>query len=57
MVDEGREFHGVDRQLDIHVALHLAAAGGIGEFAQRLRHDRETVVIEQSTSGRIEEYS
>ena len=30
------EFHGIDREFDIHVALHLAAATGVDELLGRL---------------------
>jgi hypothetical protein len=39
-------FHGIDRQLDIHVALHLAAAIGVGEFLRRFGHHGEAVVMQ-----------
>jgi hypothetical protein len=50
------EFHGIDRKLDVHVALHLAAAAGVDEFLGRLGHDGVAVVIEpidQGTDRRI----
>jgi hypothetical protein len=37
---------GIDGQLDVHVALDLAAAHGIGEFLGRLGDDREAIVVE-----------
>ncbi len=56
LVDMFGEFHGIDRELDIHVALDLAAAGGVDEFFGRLGDDGEAVVIEpvdQGTDRRI----
>jgi hypothetical protein len=40
------ELHGVDRELDVHVALHLAPAGLIDELLGRLGDDRVAVVVE-----------
>jgi hypothetical protein len=39
-----RQLQHVHRDLDIHVALHAAAAGRIGEFPRRLGHQRVAVV-------------
>jgi len=46
VVDARREFHRVDRQLDVHVALDLPTAGRIGELLRRLGDDREAIVVE-----------
>ena len=46
VVDMGREFHGIDRELDVHVALNLAAAGLVDEFLGGLGDDRIAVVVE-----------
>ena len=46
VVDVRGDLHGVDRELDIHVAFDLAAAGLIDEFFGRLGDDRIAVVIE-----------
>ena len=40
------DLHGVDRKLDVHVALDLAAAGLVDEFLGRLGDDRVAVVVE-----------
>jgi len=41
------ELQGIDRKLlDVHVALHLAPAGGVDEFLGRLGDDCEAVVIQ-----------
>jgi hypothetical protein len=48
--------HGVDRQLDVHVALDLAPARGVGELLGWLRHHRIAVVVEpiyQRANGRV----
>ena len=39
------EAHGVDRQLDVHVAFDLAAAQRVGEFLGGLGHHRVTIVV------------
>jgi hypothetical protein len=41
-----RQLHGVDRELDVHVALDLAAAGLVDELLGRLGDDGVTVVVE-----------
>ena len=41
-----RELHGIDRELDVHVALDLAAAGLVDEFLGRLGDDGVAVVVE-----------
>ena len=40
------QFHGIDREFDIHVALHLAASGRVDEFLRRLGHDGVAVVVQ-----------
>ena len=40
-----RHFHHVDGQFDIHIALDLAAAEGIGEFLGRLGLHGEAVIV------------
>ena len=42
----GGELHGIDRELDVHVAFDLAAAGLVDEFLGRLGDDRVAVVVE-----------
>jgi hypothetical protein len=46
VVDMFGEFQRVDRQLDVHIALDLAAAGGVGELLRRLGHDLVAIVVE-----------
>ncbi len=46
MIDMRRHFHHIDGQFDIHVALHLPAAHGIGVFLGRLGHHGEAVIVE-----------
>ena len=46
VVDPGRKLHGVDRQLDVHVALDLAAALAVRVFLGGLRHHGEAVVVQ-----------
>jgi hypothetical protein len=46
VVDIGRKLERIDRELDIHVALDLAAAGRVDELLGRLRHDAVAVVVE-----------
>ena len=56
VIDMRSHFHGVDRELDIHVAFDLAAAGRVDELLCRLGHDRVAVVVEpvdQRPNGRI----
>ena len=45
LIDVFGEFHGIDRELDIHVALHLAATAGVDEFLGRFGDDGIAVVI------------
>src|SRR5665213_3521312 len=51
LIDMFGEFHGIDRELDIHVALDLAAARGVDEFLGRLGDDGVAVVIEPVDQG------
>ena len=46
MIDVGREFHRIDCEFDIHIALDLAAAGLVDEFLGRLGDNRIAVVVE-----------
>ena len=46
VVDVRRHLHGVDGELDVHVALDLAAAGRVGELLGGLRHHGEAVVVQ-----------
>src|SRR5215831_6581950 len=46
VVDRPCDFHGIDRELDVHVALDLAPAGLIDEFLGRLGHDAVAIVVE-----------
>ena len=46
VIDVGRDFHGVDGELDVHVALDLAPAGLVDEFLGRLGDDGIAVVVE-----------
>ncbi len=55
-VEMVRHLHGVDRELDVHVAFDFPAPGRIDELLGRLRHDGIAVVIkpiDQRTDGRI----
>src|SRR5664279_5679726 len=45
------ELHGVDRELDVHVALDLAAAAGVDEFLGCLGDDRVAIVVEPVDQG------
>ena len=45
-IEMRRHIHGVDRELDVHVALDFTPSGGVDEFLRRLRHHRITVVVE-----------
>jgi hypothetical protein len=50
------QLHHVNRDLNVHVALDLPAAKGIGEFARRLGDNRETVIVQpvdERADGRI----
>ena len=51
LVDMFREFHGIDCEFDIHVALHLAAAAGVDELLGRLGDHGVAVVIEPVDQG------
>src|SRR5581483_6454465 len=56
MIDVLGHLHGVDGELNVHIALDLPAAGGVDEFLRRLGDDGVTVVVEpvdQRTYGRI----
>ena len=46
VVDMPGHLHRVDRELNVHIALDLAAAEKIDEFLRRLGHDRVAVVVE-----------
>ena len=46
LIDVRRDLHGVDRELDVHVALDLAPPGLIDEFLRRLGDDGVAVVVE-----------
>jgi SAM-dependent methyltransferase len=46
VIDRRRQFHGIDRQLDVHVALDLPAALAVGVFLGGLGHHREAVVVQ-----------
>ena len=46
MVDVFGHLHGIDGELDVHVALHLAAALRVGEFLERLGDHAVAVVVE-----------
>ena len=46
LVDMRCDLHGIDRKLDVHVALDLAAAGLIDEFLGRFGDDGIAVVVE-----------
>jgi hypothetical protein len=46
VIDERRDLHRVDRKLDVHVALDLAAAGLVDEFLGGLGDHRVAVVVE-----------
>ena len=46
LVDMLGEFHGIDGEFDVHVALHLAPAGSVDEFLGRLGDDGVAVVVE-----------
>ena len=41
-----RDLHGIDRKLDIHVALDFAPPGLVDEFLGRLGDDRIAIVVE-----------
>lgn len=56
MIDMGGEFEGVDRQLDIHIALVLPTSHRVRELLHGLGHDAVAVVVEpidQGTDGGI----
>src|SRR6266568_4813923 len=46
VIDVTGKFHGIDGELDIHVAFDLAAAGLVDELFGRFSYDRVTVVVE-----------
>ncbi len=46
LVDLAGELHGMDRELDVHVALDLAATGGVDVFLGRLGDHRVAVVVQ-----------
>src|SRR5262249_53577085 len=46
VIDRACDLHGIDRELDVHVALDLAPAGLIDEFFGRLGDDAIAVVVE-----------
>ena len=46
VVDRAGDLHGIDRKLDVHVALDLAPAGLVDEFLGRLGDDAVAVVVE-----------
>ena len=46
LVDVLGEFHGIDGELDVHIALHLAPAAGVDEFLGGLGDHRVPVVVE-----------
>ena len=46
VIDMRRNFHRVDRQLDIHIAFDLAAPLAVGEFLGRFGHHGEAVVMQ-----------
>jgi hypothetical protein len=43
LIDVVGELHRVDREFDIHIAFHLAAATGIDKLFRRFGHDRVTL--------------
>ena len=45
-VEMRRHVHGVDRKLDVHIALDFSAPRGVDELFRRLGHDRIAIVIE-----------
>jgi hypothetical protein len=50
------EFERIDGELDVHVALDLAAAGCVGEFLGRLGHDLVAIIVQpvdQRANGRV----
>src|SRR6202023_4288882 len=51
LVDVLGQFHRIDRELDVHVALDLAAPAGVDEFLGRLGDDGVAVVIEPVDQG------
>ena len=56
VIERRRELDCLHRELDVHVALDLAATGGVGELLERLGHDGEAVVaepVDQRTDRRI----
>src|SRR6516162_4582656 len=56
LIDMRRNLHGIDRKLDVHVALDLAPTGLVDEFLGRFGDDGIAVVVEpidQRPDGRI----
>jgi hypothetical protein len=56
LVDAAGELHGIDRELDVHIALDLAPAKGIDEFLGGLSDDGIAVVVQpvdQRTDRRV----
>ena len=50
-VEMGRHIHGVDRKLDIHVALDLPASRRVDKLLRRFGHDRIAIVVEPVDQG------
>jgi hypothetical protein len=46
VIDRARDFHGIDRKLDIHVPFDFAPPGLVDEFLRRLGDDRIAIVVE-----------
>src|SRR5262245_10654900 len=56
VIDRARDFHGIDREFDIHVSFDFSPASLIHKFLGRLGDNRIAVVVEpvdQRTDGRI----
>jgi SsrA-binding protein len=56
VIVERRQFQGIDTQLDVHVAFHLAPPRGIGELLGRLGNHGEAIIVQpvdQRADGRI----
>jgi hypothetical protein len=51
LIDMLSDFHRIDREFDVHVALQLAAAGGVDVFLGRLGYDGVAVVIQPIDQG------
>ena len=54
LVDMPSQLHHINRKLDMHVALDLAAAARVDEFLGRLGDDGVAVVVQPVDQGRIE---